>query len=375
MADTIIASGSAETPCIDTVSYYDDSEPNWNERPYFTKIEEKRGRAGCHIDVANKEFFKLKFDSDHFAATPVSGIHRDGAAKQFAALVTSKGYRVVLSGTGGDEVTGGVPTPIPELEDLIARARLRTLAHQLKMWALNKRKPWFHIFFDAVRAFFPPTLVGVQKHKRPAPWLNAGFVRRNRSALQGYQTRVKLLGPLPTFQENLGTLDVLRRQLECEAPPSEPHYEKRYPYVDRSLLEFMYAVPREQLVRPGQRRSLMRRALHGLLPDELLNRKRKAYVARGPMTAISAEYENLVEMSNQMVSSLVGIINAKHFSDALHDARQGKEVPIVPLMRTVGIEHWLRILEKSNCVNDFTEHDHARSRENEDLQLARVAEN
>jgi len=30
MADTILARGAAETPRLDTVSYYDDSEPNWN---------------------------------------------------------------------------------------------------------------------------------------------------------------------------------------------------------------------------------------------------------------------------------------------------------------------------------------------------------
>src|SRR6202035_132686 len=51
MADQILARGKGETPRLDTLSYYDDSEPNWNERPYFTKVEEKRGRAGCHIDV------------------------------------------------------------------------------------------------------------------------------------------------------------------------------------------------------------------------------------------------------------------------------------------------------------------------------------
>src|SRR6266702_6630587 len=51
MADSIIARGTAETPRLDTLSMYDDSEPNWNERPYFTKVEEKRGRTGWHIDV------------------------------------------------------------------------------------------------------------------------------------------------------------------------------------------------------------------------------------------------------------------------------------------------------------------------------------
>lgn len=44
----------------------------------------------------------------------------------------------------------------------------------------------------------------------------------------------------------------------------------------------------EQLVRPGHRRSLMRRALVGIVPDELLNRKCKEYIARGPMTATPA---------------------------------------------------------------------------------------
>src|SRR5258708_2167464 len=55
MADTVIGRGAAETPRLDTVSYYDDSEPNWNERPYFSKVEEKRGRTGCHINVAAQD--------------------------------------------------------------------------------------------------------------------------------------------------------------------------------------------------------------------------------------------------------------------------------------------------------------------------------
>src|SRR5579864_4787500 len=42
-------------PRLDTVSYYDDSEPNWDERPFFTRIEEKRGRTGCHINIHQKE--------------------------------------------------------------------------------------------------------------------------------------------------------------------------------------------------------------------------------------------------------------------------------------------------------------------------------
>jgi asparagine synthase (glutamine-hydrolysing) len=357
MADTIIARSAAETPRVDTLSFYDDSEPNWNERPYFMKVEEKRGRTGTHIDVRCVQ--QIGFEpgnNDHFAATPGSGRGRPNeASRQFAACMTSQGNHVVLSGIGGDEVMGGVPTPAPELEDLLARGHFRTLTHQLKVWALNKRKPWFYLLFDAAKGFFPPALVGVPSHKRPAPWLNPAFVKRNHAALHGYETRLNLFGSLPTFQENVSTLQVVQRQLACDALSSEPPREKRYPYLDRSLLEFIYAVPREQLVRPGQRRSLMRRALVGIVPDELLNRKRKAYVARAPLAAISTEWTHFSEMSQYMVSSSLGIVEAKMFLEALQNARNGQEVQIVPLMRTMGIERWLRCTTHWNVIEPLVQ--------------------
>jgi asparagine synthase (glutamine-hydrolysing) len=339
IADDIIARGAANAPRLDTMSYYDDTEPNWNERPYFTKVEERRGRVGTHIDVSSKAKGKFELDSDRFTVTP-------GAAgkpnERFIACMTSQGNRVVLSGIGGDEVTGGVPTPTPELEDLIATGQFRKLAHQLKIWALNKRKPWFYLFFEAARRFFPPVLVGVPQYRRPAPWLHPDFVKRNRSALQGYEKRLELFGPLPTFQEHLSTLDVLHKQLERSAMFPESLYEKRYPYLDRSFLEFTYSIPYEQLIRPGQRRSLMRRALVGIVPDELLNRKRKAYVARGPLAAISRDFSDFITLTQRMTSGSLGIVDTDRLLRALHSARGGREIPIVPLLRTLSIELWLR---------------------------------
>jgi asparagine synthase (glutamine-hydrolysing) len=342
MADTIIARGTAETPRLDTMSYYDDSEPNWNERPYFTKVEEKRGRTGCHIDLGTQDTFKLEFDNDHFAAAPGSGGRPNEASKQFAACMVSQGNRVVLSGIGGDEVTGGVPTPAPELEDLMARCHFRMLAHQLKVWALNKRRPWFYVFFEAARGFFPPALTGIPEYKRPAPWLHPAFVRQNRSALQGYESRLKVFGPLPSFQENLSTLAALQRQLGCDALPSGPPHEKRYPFLDRGLLEFMYAVPREQLVRPGQRRSLVRRALVGVVPDELLNRKRKAYVTRAPRVGLTANWSDFSALTQNMMGGTLGLVDAERFVSAVREACQGKEAPLIPIMRTLAVEFWIR---------------------------------
>jgi asparagine synthase (glutamine-hydrolysing) len=350
IADRLIARGHAETPRLDTLSYFSEAEPNWNERPYFAKVEEKRGRIGCHIDVGAQESMIPEYKVGQFAAKPGSGRRTSKSGSLFAACLRDQGNRVVLSGIGGDEVLGGVPTPVPEFANLLARGHLRTLGRQLIAWALAKRKPVYHLFFDTVRAFLPPSLVGVEKHKRPAFWLNRDFVARNKSALTGYESWIRLFGALPSFQENLSTLEALQRQLACATLPVDPPYEKRYPYLDRDLAEFLYAIPREQLVRPGYRRSLMRRALIGIVPDELLNRKRKAFVARGPMVGIAAEWARLSVMTEEMISDLAGIVDSSSFRQALDEIRQGKEIPIVPIMRTIGIEYWLRALSECNRV-------------------------
>jgi asparagine synthase (glutamine-hydrolysing) len=352
MADEIICHGGAETPKLNTLSYYDDSEPNWNERPYYSRVEEKRGRTGCHIDVGSQGSLRFKFDNDDFAIAPGSRKRASEARGRFADCMISQGCRVLLSGIGGDEVTGGVPTPIPELANLLATGRIWTLMLRLKIWALNRRKPWFHLLQEVLRGFLPTTLFGTSSQLRSAPWLQPGFVRKYQPALTAYSRTWTLRGGLPSFQENLGTLDVLRRELSCDAFSYEPLYERRLPYLDRDLLEILFAMPREQLVRPGQRRSLLRRALAGIVPQEILNRPRKAYVARSSVAAILAEWPALVDMSHHMISSALGIVDSTRFAGALQEARQGHIVPTVFLARTVMVEVWLRTTIERQILSD-----------------------
>jgi asparagine synthase (glutamine-hydrolysing) len=143
----------------------------------------------------------------------------------------------------------------------------------------------------------------------------------------------------------------LRRQLARTALPFEPPFEKRYPYLDRGLLEFMFAIPREQLIRPTQRRSLMRRALVGIVPDEILNRKTKAFVARSPMVAISNDWVHFAEMTQNMLISSLGIVNPECISEALQRVRRGEEVPMIALRRTFFLEDWLKDLRALGIVN------------------------
>ena len=343
MADDILAQGAAETPRLDTLSYFNDSEPNWNERPNFTKVEERRGRPGYHIDIGTEEVFEFESDFPPFSAIPGTPNNRPSeVTRQFAACLTSQGTRIVLSGIGGDEFTGGVPTPVPELMDSLAGLRIVELAKQLRSWALQKRLPWFHLLLEAARGFFPTAIVGVPKLLLPAPWISQRLVQRHWAASTGYPSRVRFWGPDPSFQENILTLESLRRQLGCSAGCAVPPHEKRFPFLDRDFLEFMFAVPRGQIVRPGQRRSLMRRALAGIVPAEILNRKRKAFVARSPLLEISADWVGLTESSSRMMSVSAEIIDANAFRQAIESVHRGQQVQMVALLRTLGMESWMK---------------------------------
>jgi len=340
-ADLLMQQGLADTPRIDTVSCYDDDEPNWNERPYFTEVERQRRRTGGHINVGSNRSPWPQFRRDRFAPSPASSGAPTAADQEFFACLTAGQNRVLLSGVGGDEFTGGVPTPIPEIADLFVSMRASELVHQLKVWALARRVPWFHVLRDTLRCFLPSS----SQMEPSLPWMDAGFAERQRVALGGYPQRLKFGYSRPSFQANIATLDALRRQLSCSGPAAEPVYERRYPYLDRDLLAFLFAIPRNQLIRPGERRSLMRRALSGIVPAEILNRKRKAFVARAPLLRLSADGEALRAITQHMRADVLGIIKEEAFRQSLEGLQTGHPVPLIPVLRTIAIECWLRHLE------------------------------
>jgi asparagine synthase (glutamine-hydrolysing) len=153
-----------------------------------------------------------------------------------------------------------------------------------------------------------------------------------------------VFGALPSFQNHAHELDQAQRFLAYCQLHSELLREVRYPYLDRDLLEFVYAIPREQLVRVGERRSLMKRALAGIVPIDLLNRKRRAGIGLNRKREATAGWPTSAEMGPHLVSGSAGIIDPIRFSDALQRARNGEEICAPTLMRTIKLEFWLRHL-------------------------------
>lgn len=362
-----VTTRSSLTRRLDTISWYDASNPGMDEYPYLSKVEQKRGRVGYHIDFGalrkrnetrftSQKSFSSDFGPDAFSATPFTVDRSDEFLKQYMAYMSSMEYRVVLVGIAGDEVMGsGVPTPTPELQNLLATGQFVTLSQQLKAWSVKMRKSSLSLLWEAVLGFFSPSSARLcpPEDMHSAFWLDSGFVRRNRVTLRGDLFRVKLCGPLPSYQHQIATLNFLRKIPAFHIPPCDILFERRFPYLDRSLLEFMYAIPREVIVRVGQRRFLMKRALAGIVPDEILNRRQSACGGPELKNNGAAEWPCSF-VGERVVANTVGVIDADRFWQVLQKARCHEDVPNELLSRSLTLECWLRHLERRGIVKTST---------------------
>ena len=105
MSDELRASSNPPGRPIDSISYYDDSEPSWNERFYFSLVEGARGRIGIHVDASLiPQTFQPHdpFSGEYlFPGADSSSIERE---RNFESLDQDHHYRAILSGIGGDEL-------------------------------------------------------------------------------------------------------------------------------------------------------------------------------------------------------------------------------------------------------------------------------
>ena len=358
MADDIVSKGESQSGLVHTISYYDPVSPTGDERPYIKLVETKRGRKGHHLQTGQSSpFFSL---GKGFVVVPGASVSAIGLRKTVHDLMQREGYRVVLSGLGGDEFLGGVPNPVPQLADLIAQCRPIELIKQLAAWSLTKRTPWIQLLFKALALLPPPSFrVGLPEHDEVPAWIEPPFARE-------YDISMGQLGPrgrygfwLPTRRDSAQTLIAMRRQLAYTGANFYGVEERRYPYLDQDLVEFLLSVPASQLLRPGQRRSLMRRALVDCVPHEILSRRTKGGAAGGALFALDSNWEELHQLFASPLSAELGCINGYRFQDSLRAARSGDAPHLVCLMKTVYLELWLRGLaeHQASVVSSQTSQD------------------
>jgi asparagine synthase (glutamine-hydrolysing) len=332
--------GQSQDQFLDTVSLFDDSEPDWNEKPYFEAVEAWRGKRGIHIDLSNR---KPSF-------TPSPSVYllpgADESAAQgetdFEAAVGSRGYRAILSGIGGDELLGGVPNPAPELLDYFLEGSAVPFFRQAFAWSLFKRTPIYHTMADAVR-FGVEMILPIEHTSRALPsWITS----QCRLLVRECQLERPILfyrpGTTASAWDASRSWWSIIDSLPGHFPYLRTRFEYRYPILDRDLVDFSLRVPASQLLRPGERRSLQRRALRGILPPQILNRRRKAYVMRGPLAAIRDHADDVRSILTESAIGELSLVDERLLLAHLQKIQSGQSSEWQTLMRAIQFELWLK---------------------------------
>jgi asparagine synthase (glutamine-hydrolysing) len=342
MADDILANEGAQTPSLDTISLYDKTEPDGDDWIYLEKIESKRGRPGAHIDASKVGSSPASLVYSAFSPLPgYLGTGRNLEAER-ADIVRAGGYRAGLSGIGGDEFMGGIPSPTAQLGDLIVQFKLARLAQHLMAWSLVKRQPWVRLLWQAVVGVLPVSLRQLLfRQSKAEPWIEKNFAKR---VIRQLDVNGHFGFWLPTRRSHLAGVFLMANKIAKFIPLVLALEEPRFPYLDQNLIEFILSIPASQLLRPGERRSLMRRSLAGIVPLEILSRRTKQFGARTPIVVVEQNWEELRRAFDLPLSSRMGYINRECFMKKLCEARGGKEIHIVRMLRTISFEFWLREL-------------------------------
>lgn len=298
--------GARAADLLDTISYFDDSEPNWDERPYFEAIERNRGRRGIHLP--------LPLLSAEIEEAPVRylwpGADRATYENERRLLKAAelKDYRVLLSGFGGDELLGGVPNPLPELADLLAEGDLAAYFKSAIGWCLVDHTPLLKMTGRALRFLIGQYLPARLDSNAIPPWGTAEMKRLLEGAW-AEQARKRVTLGRPSAIDNIRMAPALLETLPHRCPAHCVRLEWRYPYLDRDLVDFLLRVPRSVLVQPGRRRALMRSALEGIVPAEVLERRRKGMRSRSIPLILRSGEQRLTRLFEEIPAPLADLVD------------------------------------------------------------------
>jgi asparagine synthase (glutamine-hydrolysing) len=255
-------------------------------------------------------------------------------AKQMSLI----GSQSLLTGQLGDLVMGNWLDDSEQVADYLATGEYQLALREGVAWARSLRVPIYPLLWRAL--WTPPSQAGGKSADSLSPRLRS-IVKERRPRRPAWWRHV-----LPSRRKRLAALGELleSRFLTCPEPLSGCAYT--HPYSHRPLVEFMMTIPSSITCRPDEPRRLMRRALAGIVPDQVLRRRSKGtydavfYRCLRPFAVtIRADIDHM-----RLVQA--GFIDAGNIGDRLQRFLEGQECNESQLRQVILLEMWLRGRER-----------------------------
>jgi asparagine synthase (glutamine-hydrolysing) len=354
------ASGPVKTYAIgfdgDVASRY------YNELPYARRVAERFGTEHHEIFV-RPEVAKL---------LPRLLWHLDEPMSDSAFLTTylvsefaRREVTVILSGVGGDELFGGYRRYLGEQYvgryqrlPVVARSILRRVAKRLpadrhsrwldmarlaRAFILSAELPFEERYRSYVQMFAPDVIAALcGEAKGGNDPVAKAFAQADSSDFLNRLLHVDSLTQLPDDLLLLTDKMSMSVSLEC-----------RVPLLDHQLVELAASVPASIKMRGGELKHLLKKALDGTLPDEILHRKKRGFGA--PMGAwLRGQLLPLMQqvLSQESVKAR-GLFNPQTVQQVMHEHMAHHADHTDHLQALMNLELWCRLYLDGHSVDQL----------------------
>lgn len=341
---------------IMTTSCTFETSTDCDESYFISVIEEARQSDGIHIPESALKV-TLGLDSIQFTGIANPMQLYPGRYKLIAQRMQSAGSRVLLSGTGGDELFWSDYTGSPELADLVSGLHFGSALSKALEWSRVAGVPLWEVFLN--HGIAPLILFGLNpfrpKDEMCVSWMTPTAKKFLFQSERRQGLRMENNIALPSRRMRVHSI-----RSAIAAIAAGYYHESRgihfsFPYLHRRLIDFVLALPIRQLVRPGEDRSLMRRATRGLLPEAIRSRKSKGTWGT-PFLRVIIDHSATLGSADDFEVCKRGFVEPNALARAIYSASLGRSQDVGGLIRVFALERWLRSLSMLSQARHDTAH-------------------
>lgn len=320
-------------------AYFDDA--GFDERPYADAVVERTGAEPHWVTFAADELVAdlpaiVRAQGEPFGSTSIcAGWYVMREAKR-------TGLTVMLDGQGGDELFGGYRASLGyRVSDLLRSGRVADAASELRAFAQSYGPRWTAV------ALTTPHLserlrLALRGRLRGGSVLVASELRETPpgAGMNGAAFSDGLRRQLHLLVTHRGLPELLRYEDRNSMAHS---LEARVPLLDHRLVQLAFSLSGEDLIRRGETKSVLRRAIAGLLPPEVVARRDKlgfvtpeARFLRGALGSFAADVFTSQSFRQR------GFVDARAAEERLARHRRGDIHAGMELWRALNLELWAR---------------------------------
>lgn len=188
----------------------------------------------------------------------------------------SEGTRVFLSGYGGDQIILSEYNIIPEL---FKKFQFKMLIREIKGYSKRFNVSYYNIFKKIAVSLIPQTLkrllffLQLNQYHSKLHILNKKFsnkLQAEKYLTKCYEKSISEVTQIKKFHYNLINMVTKENVLETTNRASSVFsLEPRFPFLDKRLIEFYFAIPTDMKFNLGWNRYLHRVAMEDVLPSEI----------------------------------------------------------------------------------------------------------